>query len=941
MHVKGKQNKMKKFIIKKFITLLLFAPLTAFSTGAGITYNGRLLDPNGNAVVSNNVQFRIQIRTPGNENCLLYEEIQSKDMTNSDGIFSITINDGTGVRIDSTALTLEQIFANHGSISFPGGYCVSGSSYSPNPADGRKLQVYFNDGSFATGQWEPTPAMAINFIPMAIESQQVGGYKKEQILKLADGVTTTGSELDATKWTSLQALINGTSTAYVKPTDQVTQLYGAAIPTPSNGQSIRWNSSLNAGSGGWENFTAGASTSVTNVTAGTGLNVGAGPGGSITTTGTLNVNVGTAANQVVQLDGAAKLPAVDGSQLTNVDASKLSGTALSITSISNGQVLKYNGSNWVNSTLTDNDTLGGLSCSNGRVAYYTGGAWSCLEVTSANTANTLVSRDGSGVSTFGTVSAGVANLSSLKISNGANDVTLSAPATFSNYSLKLPTSVGTAGQVLITDGASPANLSWSTLPAGTVTTVSSANADISVATGSSTPVLTLNSGTGANQIVKLDGSSKLPAVDGSQLTGITATQIGSGVLPIARGGTNSGTALSGNRLIISNATQIVESTAMTDGQVIVGKTGFAPQLVSMTGDATISNTGSVTVAKIQNRTVASTVPSLGSFLKWNNTLSQWEPNVLSSCLGSDQVMHYNSITDSWTCDYIGLSSNVTGTLGIANGGTGATTANAALNALMPSQTGNSGKFLTTNGTNTSWGTLTSSQWTTTGSDIYYSTGKVGIGTSTPLTFLDLIGSLNDSANGYHYNLILRDPAAAAQNVGGGIAFSGNADTQRTFAVIQGGHESSTASSYDGFLRFSTRSNGSTSITEKMRISSAGNVGIGVTNPVSTLDVNGAIKSTSISNAGASIDFSTGNLQYTSISCGAVTLNNLKSGGTYSLAIQGTAGGTCSFTAYSGNGTGALTLKTGTVNLTQTSNKHIIFTFMVMGSFVYVASIDEY
>lgn len=48
------------------------------------------------------------------------------------------------------------------------------------------------------------------------------------------------------------------------------------------------------------------------------------------------------------------------------------------------------------------------------------------------------------------------------------------------------------------------------------------------------------------------------------------------------------------------------------------------------------------------------------------------------------------------------TSNVTGTVAIANGGTGQTTANAAFNALAPSQTGNSGKYLTTNGTNTSW-----------------------------------------------------------------------------------------------------------------------------------------------------------------------------------------------------------------------------------------------
>jgi len=49
-----------------------------------------------------------------------------------------------------------------------------------------------------------------------------------------------------------------------------------------------------------------------------------------------------------------------------------------------------------------------------------------------------------------------------------------------------------------------------------------------------------------------------------------------------------------------------------------------------------------------------------------------------------------------------------GALPIANGGTGQATAQAAIDALLPSQTSNSGKFLTTNGTNASWGTVSPS-----------------------------------------------------------------------------------------------------------------------------------------------------------------------------------------------------------------------------------------
>lgn len=58
------------------------------------------------------------------------------------------------------------------------------------------------------------------------------------------------------------------------------------------------------------------SGSVTSVVASTGLT-----GGTITVSGTIAVDVGTTANKIVQLDGSAKLPAIDGSQLTNLPAS--------------------------------------------------------------------------------------------------------------------------------------------------------------------------------------------------------------------------------------------------------------------------------------------------------------------------------------------------------------------------------------------------------------------------------------------------------------------------------------------------------------------------------------------------------------------------------------------------------------------------------------------
>jgi len=48
------------------------------------------------------------------------------------------------------------------------------------------------------------------------------------------------------------------------------------------------------------------------------------------------------------------------------------------------------------------------------------------------------------------------------------------------------------------------------------------------------------------------------------------------------------------------------------------------------------------------------------------------------------------------------STQLSSVVAIANGGTGQSTANTALNALLPSQSGNSGKALTTDGSNASW-----------------------------------------------------------------------------------------------------------------------------------------------------------------------------------------------------------------------------------------------
>jgi len=96
------------------------------------------------------------------------------------------------------------------------------------------------------------------------------------------------------------------------------------------------------------------------------------------------------------------------------------------------------------------------------------------------------------------------------------------------------------------------------------------------------------------------------------------------------------------------------------------------------------------------------------------------------------------LPSDWNNDH-----TLSGTVPIANGGTGQTTATQAINALLPSQSSQSGKVLSTDGTNTSWiavggsGTVTSVTGT--------APVSVATGTTTPVISM---AAANTTTNGY-------------------------------------------------------------------------------------------------------------------------------------------------------------------------------------------------
>jgi hypothetical protein len=103
-------------------------------------------------------------------------------------------------------------------------------------------------------------------------------------------------------------------------------------------------------------------------------------------------------------------------------------------------------------------------------------------------------------------------------------------------------------------------------------------------------------------------------------------------------------------------------------------------------------------------------PASKAYIIWNNSgysLTIYNSTVIgnTTAAGTGVTVTNNSKIMVWsdaTNFYELQAANLTGTLAIANGGTGQVTANAALNALLPSQTSNANKYLQTDGTNSSW-----------------------------------------------------------------------------------------------------------------------------------------------------------------------------------------------------------------------------------------------
>ena len=155
--------------------------------------------------------------------------------------------------------------------------------------------------------------------------------------------------------------------------------------------------------------------------------------------------------------------------------------------------------------------------------------------------------------------------------------------------------------------------------------------------------------------------------DSSQVTGLSWTNAGGG----------GGGSVVGFTFTNANGISGVVATPTTTPNLTLSLGAITPSSVSATGTISASNfSGSVS----------------GTF-----TGSSSGTNT-----GDQTITLTGDVTGSGTSSF----ATTLNTVSIAKGGTGQITANAAFNALAPSQSGNNGKVLYTNGTDTSWQSVT-------------------------------------------------------------------------------------------------------------------------------------------------------------------------------------------------------------------------------------------
>jgi hypothetical protein len=847
------------------------------------TLDGRLFsNPQGTTPLTDaSIGVRLQV-LDDDKLCILYEEQQTISTTASEGYFTVQVGSQVGSTkrsvLGDSGNDMTEVFSNMAPIS--GKAIADGMPCIVSPVGGKRrfVRIIISPSSLGGAARTLSPDLTIDSVPNALiaeRAESIQGLRSSNLLQVntASGSVLTQSNLESlfantSRFTAVSNLVDGTSTAYMRSNSttgaQLPVLPGAPMTPPAQG-SIWFDSSDEKlkfqSSGGPVTLTTGTAA-ISALT------------GDVTASGNGSV--------------AATVAFVGGSTAANVNAA----TVLANASTDANTV----------STIVRRDAAGGFSAGNVSTSAmrFRDGTTNYVELKAPNAVTNysltlpnavggagqiLVTTDASG-----TLAWANPNVGSKWTNNGAdiyfNTGSIGVGTTTPNASALLDVASTTKGVLL--PRMTTVERDAIATPANGLQIYNTTTSALNYYNGSSWQALgvagsglgSLGGQTGSSQTFAAGATGTAPAI-------ASAGDVHTLNVPLASGaGVTSGTISKAQYdtfdakltsplttkgdLLSRSADSHVRLPAGTDGHVLRANSAAASGLEWAAGNSgTVTNVTSVNsyLSVANGNTTPAITANIGTAA---NTLAAGDDSRITGALQSTaysadvadaagctaaQMPYWSSVGDRWMCAAInGLPASAISTGTIAS-------------ARLGSGTADSTTYLRGDG---AWTAPPTSQWTTTGSDIYYNTGNVGIGTTSPTAALQiggtgriLVPSGNSSSPSFSFtgstNTGLNlDSANVMSFVAGGSAaqiFLNASTSPASFNGSDSGTFRLSLTPTNSNPAYSFKDDNNTGLqnpvadvisivtggSERARVDASGNVGIGTTAPTEKFEVTGSAK----------------------------------------------------------------------------------------------------